>query len=244
MNLMKIAPGSNCLVFSVFGFFVKVALSMGAGRGLKREQVGENKAIADEFWNDLIASGKYFGGMFKWAPIGVEPNNVKALEPLLQILHARIDMLSPVTNPWAAIFKSSVDFLSETACTDRFIEALFAGEARASTHGDFCKSNCLITNGHPVLIDWGNFRDDFWAPYDIVHFDVVKEADRNGKAWRVILEDRIACNEMSIEQAARYALCRCELELQQDIFLNRLTLSRRGKYTEALGWAQGMVGEI
>lgn len=237
---MKIAPGSKCLVFPAFGRFFKIALFSGAGRGLRREQAGETGAHQDSFWQEIVLPGTYVGSRLKWSPVGLV-SSADQSQAMLAKARARLEMMLPVSDGWPSIFLTLAPLLSDARCTNDFIAALFAGESRASAHGDFCRSNCLSVNGSLFLIDWGNFRSKFWVSYDIVHFDVVREADRDGKAWREILEERTVRKTMTAVQAARYALCRSELEMEQDVALGRLTPARREKYLQALGWARRKV---
>lgn len=237
---MKIAPGSKCMVFSAFGRFFKVALSSGAGRGLRREQAGETGAQQDSFWQEIVLPGAYVGSMLKYSPVGLVASADQS-QAVLAKARVRLEAMLPVSDGWPSIFLTLAPLLSEARCTNDFIDALFSGESRASAHGDFCRSNCLLVNGSLFLIDWGNFRSKFWVSYDIIHFNVVREADRDGKAWRQILEERIGSKTMPTAQAARYALCRSELEMEQDVALGRLTPARREKYFKALGWARSMV---
>lgn len=235
---MRFAPGSGCLVFGLGDEHFKMPLSPAARRGLVRECRGEALARKDSFWaRHMLRAGRLWGGFLKHSPRGALTVTENDFHHLLSQVKKRLELLSPASGGWAAFYPRSLSLPGSDRDLGRWLEHLFAGEPRGSVHGDFCRSNCVRSGNLLALIDWSNFRVEFWVPYDTLHYEVVALADRNSENWVQCLKKLLEARRINRRQAARYVICRCELEADQDTTLGRLSEPRQRKYNDALRWA-------
>ena len=235
---MRLAPGSRCLVFGLGARHFKLPLSAGALRGLSREQRGEILALGDPFWAPYVLPARYCGGFLKFAARGADTVTDAAMSRIQSDLRQRTSALALAKGSWAHLFSRVLSLVATKDGWEARLDQVFAGEARASMHGDFCRTNCLDLDNRLFLIDWGNFRPEFWAPYDLLHCDVIEQVEQSGDSWVDCLRGLIADGRINRPRAARYLVCRCELEGDQDFALGRLTDRRRRKYADSLSWAR------
>lgn len=233
---MRLSSGSACLVFRLGNRHLKVAVTPGARRGLLREARGAARAAADAFWSPYVQQARFYGGVIKQAPFR-DAAAADALSKILPAVRRRIDALSPTAGGWADRFGCITAIANSHDRWPMRLDEIFAGEVCASCHGDLCVTNCLDSGGAPILIDWGNFRTEFWAPYDACHPDLVRWANESGDSWFTCLQKHLGKDGWDLPRTIRYLICRVELEADQDIAMGRLDGRRRAKYREALTWA-------
>jgi hypothetical protein len=229
------------MVFPLGGNHFKVAASPGGRRGLLRERQGAALAAADAFWAPYVEEARFCGGLLKQAPLCNAAAD-GALSVLLSAIGRRIEALPSEPTGWPQRFRR-IEWLADAK--DQWparLEAIFANEPCASCHGDLCRANCLDGGSGPVLIDWGNFRPEFWAPYDACHSILVDLAADTGLPWLDCVKHQVNTDAWDRFRALRYLVCRVELEADQDIAIGRLDSRRRKKYLDALSWAQTQMG--
>ncbi len=232
--LIVSSPGSGCLVFGLGSRVIKLPRSIRAIGGLRRERQGEIRALSDEFWRRYCVAGIFPGRIMKIARRLRPLSDKRLLDNLLVELRERAENVPPAPEDWAALYPRLADLQTDVRDLNRWIATLFLGERSASAHGDFCSANCLCDEGQLALIDWGGFRPVFWSDYDHVHFGIVEQS--GGAPWREGLAAAVD-QGLSNALAARYLVCRSELEMDQDIAMKRLTLKRRKKYLDTITWA-------
>jgi hypothetical protein len=233
---MRLSPGSACLVFRFDKRHFKLATTPRARRGLVREARGTALAAGDDFWAPYLQPAHYRLDLIKYAAL-YEPANEAGLSTVLSAVQQRIGALLPAPGGWSERFPSLAVIADPQDCWPQRIDDIFNGEICASTHGDLCMANCLHHDGRLVLIDWGNFRTHFWALYDVLHPKVVRQSNATGSSWLTCLQQQVGENSCDVMKTIRYAICRVELEADQDIAMGRLDDRRRAKYTDALSWA-------
>lgn len=237
---MRLSPGSACLVFRFDSHHFKLAATPRARRGLLREARGTTLAAGDDFWSHYLQPARYRLGIIKHAALS-EPADDAELSTVLSAVQQRIGAHLPASSRWNERFPSITAIADPQDCWPQRVNDIFGGEICASTHGDLCMSNCLHHDGRTVLIDWGNFRTHFWAPYDTLHPAVVRRTNATGTSWLTSLQQQIDENNCDVMQTIRYVICRVELETDQDIAMGRLDDRRRAKYSDALSWAGALL---
>ncbi|NNE83123.1 MAG: hypothetical protein HKN28_04045 [Alphaproteobacteria bacterium] len=237
---MRLSPGSACLVFRFDNRHFKLAATPRARRGLLRETRGTAQAARDEFWSHYLQPARYRLGFIKHAAL-CEPADDAALSMVLSAVQQRIGAHLPASGGWNKYFPSLAAIADPRDCWPQRMNDIFDGEICASTHGDLCMANCLLHDGKPVLIDWGNFRPHFWAPYDVLHPEVVRRTNATDTSWLTDLQQQVGENSCDVMQTIRYVICRVELEADQDIAMGRLDDRRRAKHADALSWAGALL---
>lgn len=234
---MRLSPGSACLVFRFDNRHFKLAATPSARRGLLREAHGAALAAGDDFWSPYLQPARYRLGLLKHAALS-KPANDAELSTVLSAVQQHIGAHLPASGRWTEYFPSIAAIADPQDCWPQRLNDIFDGEICASIHGDLCMANCLHHDGRPVLIDWGNFRTHFWAPYDALHPEIVRRTNATGTSWLTCLQQQIGENNYDVMQTIRYVICRVELEADQDIAMGRLDDRRRTKYSDALSWAE------
>lgn len=232
--MIRFAPGSQCLTFSAFGWFWKLGLSSGSRKGLNREKKGEKSAKLDLFWSEYLLPGMFCGQLIKIARIGVSTSSKNQMAALNAHLKNHISNAKMTDGTWRDCFGNLNLIFKNMELEEGWLKKLFAMEKFTSVHGDLCASNVLMIGGEIRLVDWAGFRPSFWACYDLMHMDVVEAANSNGSSWKSILIEWLDTKKIDRDTAARYAISRCELEVEQDKALGRLTSQRKQKYSTIL----------
>jgi hypothetical protein len=243
------SSGSQCIIFNSLDSVYKVAYTIGSVRQLRHEYICNQAAQLDKYWSKYVVSLFYpITGV-----LGSKLQKQKASlndEALKEFLESRYRWI--LDQP-RVCFYDAVDCqelrkvafqdisLSLIERIEKFIRS-FPVEV-GSIHGDFHVENIFINDQKIFLIDWGNYHTKFWGKYDLYHLLFCDYVEKNNTSWvdniagfyNYQLENSSLMKfKVPKEDMICYTLSRCELEILQDIRLNRLKDSRIKKYKLAI----------
>ena len=246
---IQIAPGSRCIILTLKGIVYKVPLSQSASKNLRNEYLCNKEAQLDEFWsNYAVPLFSRFKGILGSK---LQKNNESFLEEkLLEFIKLRLEWLDNAP---------TISFIESVNCNNlkRFVFPhighmeynrldIFMRSHHVkvgSVHGDLHIENIFCNMGAISIIDWGNHHTKFWAMYDVFHLKHCHFLKAKNTSWIDALDElfiapaeycTVSEFKASEEDVICYILARSELELLQDIRLNRLNLNRIKKYRSAV----------
>ena len=207
------------------------------------------QASQDTCWSSYVVPLRNIMGVLAWTKrqyFGVNLNDVA----LNNFIRMRYEWLNK---------QKRVGFFEAVRCTqlNKFIFSRLKPDFRtrletamksldvelASVHGDFHKGNIFINDRRLFLIDWGNYRKKFWGGYDLFHFIFCNFVEQYAGSWgnyifmfseKMLTENTELPFLKNKTNMLCYTLARCELEISQDIRLNRLKRRRIQKYQHIL----------
>lgn len=241
------SPGSRCIIIKSSLNVYKVAFSLGSVKQLRYEFFCNKTAQLDEYWAKHVVS--------LVSPIdGVLRSKLLAHQASLKH-EALIDFINKRYS-WSLkqprmIFYNVVQlnglykFIFPNISPSLFIRIenfikSFKVEV-GSVHGDLHIENIFIKNQNISIIDWGNYKPKYWCKYDLYHLifcdykENISWIDKITNFYNEYSKKNYLNNfQLSNEDLICYVLSRCELEILQDVRLNRLKKSRIKKYKRAI----------
>lgn len=245
---IQYAAGSRCVILSTKHWVYKIPWGISGHRRLIDECRQNSRACKDHFWCDYVVRLETFGPSVRSRrlkkKVGSEDEVIRKLMAHHRDIFSdaemgEIDQIAPCPN----IKKMVIPRLSAVA-QDNFRN--YRNHARipgAPSHGDLHRGNLFMEGDRIKIIDWAGFQAKFWRDYDLFHLLFCDVLEREGGRWielAIYLRDMYGGPATSLGEGwsgadlIHYLVCRCEMELAQDIALNRLCPRRLEKYSSAL----------
>lgn len=239
------APGSRCVILSTDRWVYKIPWNPAVRRCLILEYRRNRSACLDPFWSSYVVPLEFIGPVARSKRLNcvAGPGD----EVTLRLLERHCATFSeaevgPAEQIAPCPYIESMVFpqLSVAAQANfrRYRDSTRIPAAPA--HGDFHRGNLFAEDGHIRVIDWTGYRPVFWRDYDPFHLLFCNLLEREGGRWTELairlrdvyngLAGKTLGSCWSEIDLINYLVCRCELELAQDILLKRLRPGRLEKY--------------
>lgn len=241
------SSGSRCIIIKSSLNVYKVAFSLGSVKQLRYEYFCNKAAQLDEYWaKHVVSLASPIDGVLR-SKLLLHQAGLKH-ETLIDFLDKRYSwtleqprMIFYNVVQLNELYKFVFPNISSSLFIriENFIKS-FKVEV-GSVHGDLHIENIFIKNQNISIIDWGNYKPKYWSKYDLYHL-IFCDYKENLSWIEKITDFNIDYSkknylnnfQLSNEDLICYVLSRCELEISQDIRLNRLKKSRIKKYKRAI----------
>ncbi len=241
------APGSQSIIVKPLNKVIKIPLSPSSWQNLKHELHANKLARKDPFWMPYVAILKQFSLFGISKKLTSCSQHCQLVDALKRDLLKRIGKcktydLTKVIN----IQPLHDHVLSELSPNElsNFLKAAQNPVEISSCHGDICAQNILFDKASIRLIDWTNYQQQFWAYYDLMHYEIQYLANQSNYSWtRIVTNDGLFNHDLrwSPRDHFFYSLCRSFLELKANLRLNQFDSSYKTKYLKVIKTTLGYI---
>ena len=233
---MRHASGSHCLILKGQGRVYKVPLSFRARRLLRQECEANWRARQDSFWNEWVLPLNC--GVVTASSTTAQPLDAKSSPLIKRFIERRRVSINDATKTTLNTLVDSDRLIDLCRVSQQARLKLFLRDYPVpcqSVHGDMHRGNMVVAQGRLRFIDWVNYRQKFWAPYDLLHLSLCTLAVAESLSWvDLVAGPRVKPMDLDTLELAVYVVSRVDMELAQDLRLGRLSGSRVEKYRNAL----------
>ena len=241
------APGSQSMIVKSLSKAIKIPLSPSSWQNLECELRANKLARKDSFWMPYLAILKQFSFFGISKKLDSSSPHHGLIDSLKGDLLKRIDKFK--THDLTKVISMQIlhdHILNELSSNElsNFLKAAQTPVAISSCHGDMCAQNILFDKGKLKLIDWTNYQQQFWAYYDLMHYEIQHLAHQLNCSWTKVITNENLFNQ-DLHWSARdrffYSLCRSYLELSANLRLNQFNSAYKTKYLNVINITLGYI---